>query len=404
MHAPTSHWLAMLALTATRALAAGSEAPASAGLITDSDGQPVRSSSGECWFSSTGAPGIAVNCPPPGSDAAPVMSADATGTGAATSPSAGWTRSAPSEQILPGSAYAPANARGNPGYLTDSNGWVIRSSRGDCWRTGSWTPALATVIGCDGVLAKAVPVPIPAPSPQPEPPSAQSEPPAGATEVAPAAPADTTEPPLIAPDGGGPATPQPPSPAPSSAAPPTVVTPSAPTPPAAKAVPDAPSPAAPRRREVVPIAPPAPPSPAPSAAAPRDSARESADTSPDRTDAMSEKVTLDTDTYFNFDKATLKPAGRQKLEALAARIRELTLEVIVATGHADWTGSTRYNQKLSERRALAVKRYLTKQGVPEARIFTEGKGEKQPVASNATRAGRAQNRRVDVEVIGTRDR
>ena len=119
---------------------------------------------------------------------------------------------------------------------------------------------------------------------------------------------------------------------------------------------------------------------------------------------MSEKVTLDTDTYFNFDKATLKPAGRQKLEALAARIRELTLEVIVATGHADWTASTRYNQKLSERRALAVKRYLTKQGVPEARIFTEGKGEKQPVASNATRAGRAQNRRVDVEVIGTRDR
>lgn len=118
----------------------------------------------------------------------------------------------------------------------------------------------------------------------------------------------------------------------------------------------------------------------------------------------SEKVTLDTDAYFDFDKATLTPEGERRLDALAARIQALSLEVIVATGHADWTGSDPYNQRLSERRASAVKRYLAQKGVPNGRMFTEGKGEKQPVASNATREGRAQNRRVEVEMVGTRAR
>jgi OOP family OmpA-OmpF porin len=115
-----------------------------------------------------------------------------------------------------------------------------------------------------------------------------------------------------------------------------------------------------------------------------------------------EKVTLDTDTYFDFDRATLKPEGRQKLDELVSRIASMQLEVVIATGHTDRTGTDSYNQKLSERRALRVKSYLVEKGLPADRIFTDGKGERQPVASNATREGRARNRRVDVELVGTR--
>jgi OOP family OmpA-OmpF porin len=65
-------------------------------------------------------------------------------------------------------------------------------------------------------------------------------------------------------------------------------------------------------------------------------------------------------------------------------------------------GSEAYNQKLSVRRAEAVKAYLVSKGIEANRIYTEGKGESQPVADNKTAAGRAKNRRVDVEVVGTR--
>ena len=77
-------------------------------------------------------------------------------------------------------------------------------------------------------------------------------------------------------------------------------------------------------------------------------------------------------------------------------------EVIVAVGHTDWIGTDKYNQKLSERRANAVKAYLVSKGVPAEKIFTEGKGKKQPIASNKTREGRAKNRRVEVEVVANR--
>ncbi|SOE48571.1 Outer membrane protein A precursor [plant metagenome] len=114
------------------------------------------------------------------------------------------------------------------------------------------------------------------------------------------------------------------------------------------------------------------------------------------------KVVFNADTFFDFDKATLKPEGRQLLDQVVAQTRSINLETIIAVGHTDSTGPEAYNQKLSERRAAAVKTYLVQQGVDTNRIYTEGKGELEPVADNKTRQGRAQNRRVEIEIVGTR--
>jgi OOP family OmpA-OmpF porin len=116
----------------------------------------------------------------------------------------------------------------------------------------------------------------------------------------------------------------------------------------------------------------------------------------------SEKVTFAADAFFDFDKAVLKPDGKAKLNDLVSKLQDLNLEVIIAVGHTDSIGSDSYNQKLSVRRAEAVKSYLVSKGVESNRVYTEGKGEKQPVATNKTAAGRAQNRRVEIEVVGTR--
>jgi OOP family OmpA-OmpF porin len=115
-----------------------------------------------------------------------------------------------------------------------------------------------------------------------------------------------------------------------------------------------------------------------------------------------EKVTFAADAFFDFDKAVLKPEGKAKLDDLTAKLKDLNLEVIIAVGHTDSIGSDAYNQKLSIRRAEAVKSYLVSKGIESNRVYTEGKGEKQPVATNKTAAGRAQNRRVEIEVVGTR--
>jgi OmpA-OmpF porin, OOP family len=90
------------------------------------------------------------------------------------------------------------------------------------------------------------------------------------------------------------------------------------------------------------------------------------------------------------------------LDSLAGKVKSLTLEVIVAVGHTDSIGTDAYNQKLSIRRAEAVKKYLVSQGIEAKRIYVEGKGESQPVADNKTKEGRAKNRRVQIEAIGTR--
>jgi len=114
------------------------------------------------------------------------------------------------------------------------------------------------------------------------------------------------------------------------------------------------------------------------------------------------KVTYAADAFFDFDKATLKPAGKAKLDDLVGKVKGINLEVIIAVGHTDNVGSDVYNQKLAVKRAESVKAYLVSKGIEKNRIYTEGKGEKQPVADNKTSEGRAKNRRVEIEVVGTR--
>lgn len=114
------------------------------------------------------------------------------------------------------------------------------------------------------------------------------------------------------------------------------------------------------------------------------------------------KVTYAADAFFDFDKAVLKPEGKAKLDDLAGKSKDIDLEVVIAVGHADAIGGDGYNQKLSMRRSEAVKAYLMSKGIEKNRIYTEGKGESQPVADNKTSQGRAKNRRVEVEVVGTK--
>lgn len=117
---------------------------------------------------------------------------------------------------------------------------------------------------------------------------------------------------------------------------------------------------------------------------------------------VAQKVTFNADTFFDFDKSTLKPEGRSILDQVAQQSAQLILESVLATGHTDSVGTEKYNQGLSERRAAAVKQYLASRGVPADQIIAQGRGELQPVADNKTKAGRAKNRRVEVEIIGTR--
>jgi OOP family OmpA-OmpF porin len=149
-----------------------------------------------------------------------------------------------------------------------------------------------------------------------------------------------------------------------------------PPPPAPMAAAAPPPPAAP------PAPPPPPPAPAPKPAA--------------------QKVTYAADTFFDFDKYVIKPEGMAKLDDLVGKTKGIALEVIIAVGHTDSIGTEAYNQGLSERRANAVKDYLVSKGIEKNRVYTEGKGEKQPIASNSTAEGRAKNRRTEIEVVGTR--
>jgi OOP family OmpA-OmpF porin len=128
-----------------------------------------------------------------------------------------------------------------------------------------------------------------------------------------------------------------------------------------------------------------------------------------------EKVTLAADTLFDFDKAVLRPEGKTALDDVVAKAKGLKLEVILAVGHTDRIGKDAYNQKLSEKRAAAVKEYLVSKGIEANRVYTEGKGEKQPVTGDKCKGLGAESgknkklvqclqpdRRVDVEVIGTK--
>ena len=142
------------------------------------------------------------------------------------------------------------------------------------------------------------------------------------------------------------------------------------------------------------------PAAAPAAAAPAPAAAAPAPAAPQPPAAT--KVTYAADAFFDFDKSVLKPEGKAKLDDLVGKVKDINLEVIIAVGHTDSVGSDAYNQGLSVRRSEAVKAYLVSKGIEKNRVYTEGKGEKQPVADNKTSEGRAKNRRVEIEVVGTR--
>ena len=151
-----------------------------------------------------------------------------------------------------------------------------------------------------------------------------------------------------------------------------------------------------------PVAPPPPPPPAPPVTPPAPAPRPAPAPAPAPAAPVSEKVTYAADAFFDFDKAVLKPEAKAKLDDLVGKTGSIALEVIIAVGHTDSAGTDAYNQKLSVARSEAVKAYLVGKGVEKNRVYTEGKGEKQPVADNKTSEGRAKNRRVEIEVVGTR--
>ncbi|HIE54391.1 MAG TPA: OmpA family protein, partial [Chromatiaceae bacterium] len=108
------------------------------------------------------------------------------------------------------------------------------------------------------------------------------------------------------------------------------------------------------------------------------------------------KVTLSSEVSFDFDSSEIKYNFADSLNKLSSIIAKYDKTVVHVVGHTDSVGSDSYNQQLSERRARAVAEYLVSRGVDPARIHTEGRGEREPRASNETAAGRQLNRRVEI--------
>ena len=106
---------------------------------------------------------------------------------------------------------------------------------------------------------------------------------------------------------------------------------------------------------------------------------------------------------FGFDSSDLTSAAKANLDKLAQVLKNNMDTNINIYGHTDSKGTDAYNLSLSERRAAAVKNYLVSQGVSAGRMFTMGVGEKEPVASNDTDAGRAENRRVEFAITANEE-
>lgn len=118
--------------------------------------------------------------------------------------------------------------------------------------------------------------------------------------------------------------------------------------------------------------------------------------------SVRQAIVIQADALFDFDKSVVRPDGKKSIDEALAKLGGVDLELVIATGHTDSVGSDAYNQKLSERRAAAVKAYLVSKGIAASKVTTIGKGESQPVATNKTAEGRQKNRRVDIEFKGVR--
>jgi len=205
-------------------------------------------------------------------------------------------------------AFLPGIANALPGYLTDTSTQVVKNNYGECWHTGSWTPAMA-IAECDPDLIKKADAPAPKlaeATPEPVP-----------------VPAPTPEPQRLAP----------------------------------------------------------------------------------------QKVSFSADALFAFDKAVLKPEGKVELDNFAQNLSGVSYESIHITGHTDRFGSNKYNQKLSEQRANAVRDYLVSKDIAADRMVVEGMGETQPTTNPGDCTGPKSkkviaclqpDRRVEIEVTGSK--
>ncbi|MFA7239702.1 MAG: OmpA family protein [Sulfuricellaceae bacterium] len=257
-----------------------------------------------------------------------------------------------------GMSVANAHPVEKEGYLIDTRNNVVKNSYNECWRTGYWTPAMA-IAECDPDLVKPEPKPEPKPKPAPAPEPKPEPKPAPAPAPIPApAPAPAPTP--------APVPPPPPKPAPTPAPAPVYM-----PPPMTQTMP------------MMPVEPMPQPMPMPMPVVeqpvmPYYSAPDQTPTFGPDTPAV--RAEFWAEALFDFDKAVIKPGGKMALfNYIVIPMREHPeVEMLLVTGHTDRIGTAKYNQKLSERRAAAVKNYLVEQGVSAARIRTVGKGESEP--------------------------
>ena len=101
---------------------------------------------------------------------------------------------------------------------------------------------------------------------------------------------------------------------------------------------------------------------------------------------------------FTTDSSTVQPGFNETLVSVGLVLKKFNKTIVDVTGHTDNTGSNAHNQDLSQKRAVSVATILANQGVDQRRFYIEGKGEDDPIASNATESGRSQNRRVEIQI------